>query len=546
MAGVAPNQTGKWDFLQYRAVGQKNTDYINCSGDDLIVCTSKVGFQYAGVCPGRKQSISGLLYFGLPEKMPKDCYWIGLYIDTDVSGVAISASWHSSVCTTSTYILFDFTQGRSLQEQAFFLPSATFFKAVYIYGYKICTSKVWKDVYGHRASAFTKNHTFYGPDAYGTPVGILRADNVSHARQRKTVSHAFSDKALKDQEDLLKKHVSLLVEKLKGVTAGQLRANIVEWYNFTTFDIMADLTFGESLHQLTEASYHPWVCAIFSHIKMIALSRVSREWPGISQLFRAMLPKDAKEKQRQHLKFSSDLLDKRMAREPEQPDIWSFVTRNDGKEEALHPTELYSNGALFMLAGTETTATLLSGLTYMLLKHPDRMRRLTDEIRSSIASNNNTSMSDLSRLEYLGACIEEALRLYPPVAIGPPRTVPQGGATVCGRWVPGGTIVQAPMYSIQRSPTNFKDPDSFRPERLLPEGQQMYGSDRRDAMNAFSTGPRNCIGKNLAYHEMRLVLANILFNFDLELCDITTDWMDQKVYTLWDKNPLMVKLTSVR
>lgn len=89
MAGVAPNQNGKWDFLQYRAVGQKKTDYIKCSGDNLIVCTSKVGFQYAGVCPGRKQSISGLLYFGLPEKMPKDCYWIGLYIDTDISGVAM-------------------------------------------------------------------------------------------------------------------------------------------------------------------------------------------------------------------------------------------------------------------------------------------------------------------------------------------------------------------------------------------------------------------------------------------------------------------------
>ncbi|XPS71816.1 hypothetical protein M3J09_003993 [Ascochyta lentis] len=85
MAGVSPNQNGKWDFLQYRSVGQQGKDYIKCSGDNLIICTSKVGFQYAGVCPGRKQSISGLLYFGLPEKMPKDCYWIGLYIDTDIS-----------------------------------------------------------------------------------------------------------------------------------------------------------------------------------------------------------------------------------------------------------------------------------------------------------------------------------------------------------------------------------------------------------------------------------------------------------------------------
>ncbi|KAJ8110729.1 hypothetical protein OPT61_g6499 [Boeremia exigua] len=88
MAGVSPNKKGTWDFLQFRAIGE-NADYIKCSGDNLIVCTSASGYQYAGVCPGRKQSISGLLYFGLPQKTPKDCSWIGLYIDTDISGVAM-------------------------------------------------------------------------------------------------------------------------------------------------------------------------------------------------------------------------------------------------------------------------------------------------------------------------------------------------------------------------------------------------------------------------------------------------------------------------
>lgn len=89
--------------------------------------------------------------------------------------------------------------------------------------------EVWKDVYGHRASAFVKTAEFYGPDAHGSPPGIIRADNESHARQRKTVSHAFSDKALKDQEQLLKGYVGLLVEKLRGVADGGLQSNIVEW-----------------------------------------------------------------------------------------------------------------------------------------------------------------------------------------------------------------------------------------------------------------------------------------------------------------------------
>jgi cytochrome P450 len=99
--------------------------------------------------------------------------------------------------------------------------------------------EVWKDVYGHRASAFIKDlKYFYGPDSFGTPTGIIRADNVGHARQRKLVSHAFSDKALRDQEQLLKGYVGILIGQLKGIALASKDTDLVKWYNFTTFDIM--------------------------------------------------------------------------------------------------------------------------------------------------------------------------------------------------------------------------------------------------------------------------------------------------------------------
>lgn len=96
---------------------------------------------------------------------------------------------------------------------------------------------VWKDVYGHRATSFTKDPGLYGPDSFGSPAGLMRSDNSNHARQRKLVSHAFSDKALKDQEGLLKTHVGLLIDKLDELAAENVPANMVDWYNFTTFDV---------------------------------------------------------------------------------------------------------------------------------------------------------------------------------------------------------------------------------------------------------------------------------------------------------------------
>lgn len=357
--------------------------------------------------------------------------------------------------------------------------------------------EVWKDVYGHRATnSFQKSKEFYGPDANGDPPGLIRADDISHARQRKLVSHAFSDKALKDQELLLKHHVMLLVEKLEEPAVAGKFVNIVDWFNFTTFDIMGDLTFGESLGQLSSATYSPWVKAGFGFLKILSISRVSRAWPGLARLLRALMPADAKKKRQMHIEFSAERVEKRMARKTDRPDIWTFVTKfSEIEGKRLAPTELHSNGTLFMLAGTETTATELSGLTYILLKNPEKLKRLVEEVRSAFSTFDDMTMTKLSQLEFLNACLEEGLRMYPPVAVGLVRKTPPSGAQVCGKWVAGGTLVQGPIYSINYSPLNWTEPEAFAPERWLPEGQDHFSSDRKEALNPFSYGPRNCLGK---------------------------------------------------
>lgn len=91
-----------------------------------------------------------------------------------------------------------------------------------------------------------------------------------------------------------------------------------------------------------------------------------------------------------------------------------------------------------MLAGSETTATALSGVTYLLLEHPEALARLTREVRSSFASADEITIASVSGLTYMQACLNEALRVHPPVGSGLVRTVPPGGDTIAGHWVPGG------------------------------------------------------------------------------------------------------------
>lgn len=87
-------------------------------------------------------------------------------------------------------------------------------------------------------------------------------------------------------------------------------------------------------------------------------------------------------------------------------------------------------------------------------------------------------------------------------------------------------------------------PDNFIPERWL--GQDLrFKDDNRDAFQPFSTGPRNCIGRNLALHEARILLAEVLYEFDLELDDRSRDWANQSIYTIWEKHKLWVNLHPV-
>jgi cytochrome P450 len=152
-----------------------------------------------------------------------------------------------------------------------------------------------------------------------------------------------------------------------------------------------------------------------------------------------LLPADIKLKRQNHISFAAEKVDKRMAQKTERPDIWGYVTKNSHVEgEALSVNELHSNGATFMLAGTETTASELSGLTYLLLQNPDKLDRLAQEVRTACKTFDDLTMSNLSRLPYLQACLEEGLRLYPPVPCGLPRVTPKEGAMICGRWVPAG------------------------------------------------------------------------------------------------------------
>ena len=164
-----------------------------------------------------------------------------------------------------------------------------------------------------------------------------------------------------------------------------------------------------------------------------------------------------------------------------------------------------------MIAGTETTATALSGTTYRLLKNPEVLKTLVEEVRSAFSDFDDISLEELARQKYLHAVLQEGLRMYPPVPIALPRRTPKDGSVVNGQWVPGDVTIGVNHFATYRMPEHFKDADEFHPERWL--GDPAYKDDHLDALEVsrsfatdltptdrflsqpFSIGPRNCLGK---------------------------------------------------
>ena len=142
-------------------------------------------------------------------------------------------------------------------------------------------------------------------------------------------------------------------------------------------------------------------------------------------------------------------------------------------------------------------------------------------------------------LPYLRACVDEALRLAPPVATDLMRVTPPEGHTVDGTRVPGNTNVSISVYSARRDPSVFPNPETFLPERWLVKGTD-HMKDMLAAYIPFSAGSGGCIGRNVSSLLMLVSVATLVHNYDYTL--LSPEWAIQleEWFNLWPLELLLM------
>jgi len=191
------------------------------------------------------------------------------------------------------------------------------------------------------------------------------------------------------------------------------------------------------------------------------------------------------------------------------------------------------------LAGHETTAASLVWWAWCLASNPVAQAAAREEVRHVLQGRAPTAQT-LPSMQYLTQTIKEALRLYPvvPLLLGRigTKTVP------LGQWqVPAGTMFMLPVQLMHRDPRWFPEPEVFRPERFAPDAPELP----RGAYMPFGTGPRVCLGQNLAMAEMTVIAAMLLQRFELSVPEGMAPPRPTHNVTLRPAEPMQLSIEKV-
>ncbi|KAI2615921.1 benzoate 4-monooxygenase cytochrome P450 [Hypoxylon sp. NC1633] len=411
------------------------------------------------------------------------------------------------------------------------------------------SAQSWKDIYGTRPG----HETFFKGSFYsgGSFAGIGTSSIISerrpevHKQMRNCLAGAFSDRSILEQEKL----VSTLVDEfihLLGITGSRTEGvNMSTTLQSLTFDITGDLTFGTPFGALRRGKMHPWISVSLDAMTQGEVVDVLNRFPIFAKLLPLLMGSKLKrltQNTKRNEELSFEAVQSRVMRKAERKD---FLTRilEDRDPSVVTDREIAAHASDLVIAGSDTTATTLSAAIYYLLRDQSVMSRLTSEIRSTFKGYTDITYTSTASLPYLRAVLLEALRIYPPVPMALPRVVPDGGDTVDGFFLPGGVTVSTNPIAASLASENFHDPWSFKPERWIKPSK----SDNLDCSQPFSLGVRGCMGRNLAWLDLRTILAKLVWVYDMESVNTSLDWhKESQMHTLWRKPDLMVRVKDRR
>ncbi|XP_035920679.1 cytochrome P450 3A12 [Halichoerus grypus] len=372
-------------------------------------------------------------------------------------------------------------------------------------------------------SVFTNRRSF-------GPVGFMKSaislsEDEEWKRMRTLLSPTFTSGKLKEMFSIIGQYGDVLVRNLRKEAEKGKTIILKDIFGAYSMDVITSTSFGVNIDSLNNPQdpfventkkllkfdfLDPFFFSILLFPFLIPVFEILNIWlfpKRVTDFFtksvKRMKESRLKDKQKHRVDFLQLMINSQNSKEIDT-------------HKALSDLELVAQSIIFIFAGYETTSTSLSFLVYELATHPDVQQKLQEEIDATFPNKALPTYDALLQMEYLDMVLNETLRLYP--IGGRLERVCKKDVEISGVFIPKGTVVMVPVFTLHRDLDLWPEPEEFRPER--------FSKKNKDNINPytylpFGTGPRNCLGMRFAIMNMKLALVRVLQNFSFKPCKET-------------------------
>lgn len=366
-------------------------------------------------------------------------------------------------------------------------------------------------------------------------------DMRRHAESRKLFQNAYSMTSLVSYEAYVDECTDLFAQRLSESAASHRPLDMAHWFQAYAFDVIACITFGARIGFLNSGEDVFHMLSSGKHfVRYASLAGIFpwfHEWLFHASASMGLFGSRSRVKQIEWLQRRLAV----RAGERTLSDAEAAVTKAEGKPKDFidklwdkhdEDPDKVSKYAIFIMglsnitAGSDSTASTLSGLLHLLLHNPRVLAKLKGEIADATANgllSEHPKFKEAQQLPYLDAVVKEALRLHSPVGLPLWREVPEGGLEIAGQFLPAGTNVGLNAWVAHRNKQVWGDDAyEFRPERWL-EAQAEADAGRKERLQRmegyylpFGLGSRTCIGRHISILEIKKLLPRLLRDFEFE------------------------------
>ncbi|KAL2829520.1 cytochrome P450 [Aspergillus cavernicola] len=376
--------------------------------------------------------------------------------------------------------------------------------------------------------------------------GFATIDAETHRQRRAPVERFFSKRAIENSEELIYKGINRLVYHFKEAHRSHSVVSLDAGFAALTSDVIHEYVYGYNPGELDKEEFNAHVRDGINGLMRMAhllyffpiLTSIMNAVPiGILEKFNPPAFALASQKKELYLRGVEALENAHSVKVKKVDNLINTLAAPTMPEHMRSPERLMNEGFAFVIGGTETTARTLAVGAWNLYAREDIRRKLREELKTVMPTpDSRPSWNELEKLPYLSGVINESLRLSTGIANRSARSAPTEALIYKGYTIPPGTPVSQLHYLILMDPEIFPNPNEFDPERW---GRAAAKGARLDKyLVNFSKGSRMCVGLNLAYAELFLVIASMVRWFDMELYespkakiefarDFGTPWPDQ-------------------